>query len=175
MSEIVSALFDTRERCDHAIELLTQEGFAFGDIEFRQGAPTGPVAGPDVPGTPSDGDEPSEPVPPSPAPDVPEEVVDGATIGAASGMAMGAVAAGVGAIVIPGAGLLAAALTGFAVGGAAGGTLGAALGAGLSTPKPTDKRLRDGGFILGVRASGDRRNAALEALTRAGGEEFEVS
>lgn len=139
MSDFVSALFDTRERCDHAVELLTQEGFDFSEIQFTQGALAGPVVGAPIagPGAPGEGEPPSEPPPPGPAPDTPEpESPDGVALGAAAG---------------------------------------AAFGLSLGRSKAADSRLRDGGFIVGVRASGDRRNVALEALTRAGGESFDVT
>lgn len=139
MSEFVSAVFDTRERCDHAVELLTQEGFDFSEIEFSQGVPAGPVVGVPVPapGTPGESDPPSEPPPAGPTPDAPApDSPDAVGLGAAAG---------------------------------------AALGLTVNASTSADPRLRDGGFILGVRASGDRRNVALEALTRAGGESFDVS
>lgn len=142
MSEFVSALFDTRERCDHAVELLTREGFDFSDIEFTQGAPAGPPVDTSAPGVPSEDPLPSEPPRPGPAPDVPTDGVDDPAAGSSTGTALGAVSA--------------------------------AFGVGPTASPQTDERLRDGGFIVGVRAAGDRRNVALEVLTRAGGESFDV-
>ena len=58
--------------------------------------------------------------------------------------------------------------------GTAVGAISAAFGVGPTTSPQSDERLRDGGFIVGVRAAGDRRNVALEVLTRAGGESFDI-
>ena len=107
MSDTVSALFDTRQRCDQAVELLTVEGFTLGEIEVLAGAVPGP------PIEPSEGEV--------------AEALEGADLA-----------------ITPGA-------------------------------EPSDGRLRDGGFIVHVKASGDRRNVALEALSRGGGESFDVT
>lgn len=103
---------------------------------------------------------------------------EGAATGAAIGGTLGAIIAGlaaVGAIVIPGVGLVAAGPILAALAGAgAGGVVGAAAGAAAGAAKPEHELklfgddLRAGGILVGVYAAEDRIAVAKECLVRTG-------
>lgn len=92
---------------------------------------------------------------------------EGAAVGGVSGGALGAIVAGlaaVGALAIPGVGILAAgpvvaALAGMAAGGAAGGAVGALIGLGIPEhqAKIYADELKNGGILIGVHTDSSER------------------
>lgn len=95
---------------------------------------------------------------------------EGAAIGAASGGAIVAIAAGlaaVGSVIIPGVGLLvagplAAAIAGAGAGAAVGGAVGGLIGLGIPEHEVRvfENALRQGAILIGVEADGDRADVA---------------
>ena len=100
---------------------------------------------------------------------------EGAGVGAAVGGvlgALGATAAAIAGLAIPGVGFLAAgpimtALAGAGAGGAAGGFIGGLLGLGVSEheAKLYEDVVKDGGVLLGVVAHDDAREAIIDEVT----------
>jgi hypothetical protein len=110
---------------------------------------------------------------------------EGAAIGGATGIALGAIAAGltaVAAVVIPGVGLLAAgpltaALAGAGAGGAAGGALGGLIGLGIPEHEAKFHMsiVKEGGYIVAVSSDDhDEQKRAGEVLHRLGAKTEEV-
>ena len=104
---------------------------------------------------------------------------EGAAIGGATGVALGALAAGltaVASIAVPGVGLLAAgplaaALAGAGAGGAAGGAIGGLVGLGLTEHEARfhTSVLKNGGYVVSVSSDEPReQKAAREVLSQLG-------
>jgi hypothetical protein len=111
------------------------------------------------------------------------KAAEGAGIGGALGAALGAVIAAIAAVgtavVFPGVGLivagpLAAAIAGAGAGGVTGSLIGALIGAGIPEyrAKAYEKRLREGGILVGVEARSKDDARELEELFESlGGED----
>ena len=159
MAKNVTALFKDRPAAEAAVTALTDRGFMKDDISVLMSATT---QGREFGIAES-----------SKAP-------EGAVTGAALGGALGAVLAGlaaVGAIMVPGLGLVAAgpilaALAGAGAGGAAGGLIGGLVGAGIPEheAKLYSEKIEGGEILLGVRTHDDMDSVAKEILVNAGGE-----
>jgi len=159
MSHLVTGIFTSRMAAERAVDDLIRAGFSQGDVSLlmsdsTQGREFGIKTTSKAP--------------------------EGAATGAAIGGTLGAVAAGLAAvasITIPGfalvaAGPIVAALTGLGAGAAAGGITGALVGLGI--PEHEAKFYHDeiqrGRILVGVHASGDRKDQAKKILDAAGAE-----
>jgi hypothetical protein len=154
MSKAVTAVYKDRDTARLAIDRLLEAGFSRDDISAL-------TADPSLPGRQFGVDTRSK------AP-------EGAAVGAATGGVLGAAAAtlvAIGAIAIPGLGLVAAgpvmaALAGAGAGGAAGGIIGAI--AGMGVPEHEARMFADeikaGGVLVGVNAHDDRVDLARRCL-----------
>ncbi|MDM7913965.1 MAG: general stress protein [Candidatus Eisenbacteria bacterium] len=158
MAKIVTAVFKSRAAASEAVEDLVDAGFSRDDISVLMSDETRGREFAVETGT---------------------KAAEGATTGGITGGILGAIAAGlaaVGAVVIPGVGLVAAgplvaALAGAGAGGAVGGLIGALIGAGLPEheAKFLSEEVKKGGILIGVYAHDDRKEVAERALERAGG------
>lgn len=160
MSKTVTAVYRDRDSARLAIDRLLEAGFSRDDISALSADPT-------LPGRQL-GVESRTKAP------------EGAAMGAAAGGVIGAVAAtlvAVGAVTIPGLGLLAAgpvlaAFAGAGAGGAAGAIIGAL--AGLGIPEHEARMFADqveaGGTLVGVTAHDDRVALAKKCLEVVGAE-----
>lgn len=161
MSKTITAVYRDRDSARLAIERLLEAGFGRDDISALS-------ADPSLPGRQLGIENKSK------AP-------EGAAVGAATGGILGAVAAtlvAVGAVAVPGLGLVAAgpvlaALAGAGAGGAAGGMIGAI--AGMGVPEHEARMYADqidaGGVLVGVTAHDDRADLAKKCLDFRGAEE----
>lgn len=157
MTKLISAVFEDRQKAEHAIELLETSGFQRSEISVLM----------------------TDVVARDTSSHVASKVSEGAAIGATTGGALGAVVGSlvaVGSLVVPGlafvaAGPLVAALAGAGAGGAAGTLIGGLVGAGIPESDATlyDERLRRGGVLVGVYADDERSELAKRMLSRAGG------
>lgn len=158
MTKLVSAVFEDREKAEHAIEKLTHAGFARSEVSVLMTDVAARSVAQDA---------------------IPTKVTEGAAIGATTGGAVGAIVASlvaVGSFVVPGlafvaSGPLVAALAGAGAGGAAGTLIGGLVGAGIpeSEASDYDARLRRGGVLVGVYADDGRAELAKSVLGHAGG------
>ena len=158
MSKAVTAVYKDRDSARLAIDRLLEAGFSRDDISAL-------TADASLPGRQF-------------GVDTKTKAPEGAAVGAATGGVLGAAAAtlvAIGAIAIPGLGLVAAgpvvaALAGAGAGGAAGGIIGAI--AGLGVPEHEAKmfadEIRSGGVLVGVNAHDDRVDLAKKCLEVSG-------
>jgi hypothetical protein len=158
MSKTVTAVYQDRDSAGLAIDRLLEAGFSRDDISAL-------TADASLPGRHLGVETKSK------AP-------EGAAVGAATGGVLGAAAAtlvALGAIAIPGLGLVAAgpvvaALAGAGAGGAAGGIIGAI--AGMGVPEHEARMFADeiksGGVLVGVNAHDDRVDLAKQCLAVGG-------
>ena len=154
MSKAVTAVYRDRDSARLAVDRLLEAGFSRDDISAL-------TADASLPGRQLGVDTKSK------AP-------EGAAMGAATGGVLGAAAAtlvAIGAIAVPGLGLVAAgpvlaALAGAGAGGAAGGIIGAIAGTGI--PEHEARMFADevkaGGVLVGVNAHDDRVDLAKQCL-----------
>ena len=154
MSKAVTAVYKDRDSARLAIDRLLEAGFSRDDISAL-------TADASLPGRQF-------------AVDVKTKAPEGAALGAATGGVVGAVMAtlvAVGAVAIPGLGLVAAgpilaALAGAGAGGTVGGILGALVGLGV--PEHEAKLYADeigsGGVLVGVNSHADRVSLAKKCL-----------
>lgn len=159
MAHVVTALFANHVAAEGAAQTLVRAGFCREDIsvlmsETTRGRELGIVSG--------------------------SKVGEGAAAGAATGGTVGAIVAGiaaVGALAIPGMGLIAAgpivaALAGAGAGGLAGGAVGAMIGAGIPEheAKFFGPEIERGGILVGVHVDDDHEvHSAKSVLRSAGG------
>ena len=164
MAKLVTGLFESRTEAEAAVDALVKHGFAPHDISVLM---TETTRGREF--------------------TIREKTKapEGAATGAAIGGVLGGVAAGlvaVGAIALPGLGLVAAgpilaALAGAGAGGATGGVLGAAVGA--TQPEHEAKLVRDGlqrgEILVGVYTHGDEATSVRDVLASTGGSRVAAS
>jgi hypothetical protein len=157
MTKLISAVFEDRDKAEHAIDLLEGAGFHRSEISVLM---TDVVA---------------QSVSAGPASKLSEGAAIGATTGGALGAIVGSLVA-VGSLVVPGlafvaAGPLVAALAGAGAGGAAGTLIGGLVGAGIPEVEASSygDRLKKGGVLVGVYADDERTELAKRMLGRAGG------
>lgn len=160
MSRTITAVYRDRDSARLAIDRLLEAGFSRHDISALS-------ADPSLPGRHLGVENRTK------AP-------EGAAVGAATGGVIGAVAAtlvAIGAVAVPGLGLVAAgpvlsALAGAGAGGAAGGVIGAI--AGMGVPEHEARMYADeldaGGVLVGVTAHDDRVDLAKKCLEVRGAE-----
>ncbi len=157
MSNLVTAIFNSRSQAEMAVDELLKAGFSRDDVSLLMSESTR-----------------GREFAVKKTTKVPEAAAAGMTVGGV----IGAVAAGlaaVGTLVIPGlslvaAGPLVAALAGLGAGAAAGGLTGALIGLGIPEheAKFYDQEIAKGGILVGVYAHSDRAKQAKEILEAAG-------
>ena len=158
MTHVVTALFPNRACADAAANALLRAGFRQEDVsvlmsETTRGREFGIVEG--------------------------TKAEEGALAGAATGGTIGAIVAGVaavGALAIPGVGLVAAgpivaALAGVGAGGLAGGAVGALIGAGIPEheAKLLGPEVARGSILVGVHVARDEDTAKARNVMRSAG------
>lgn len=154
MSKTITAVYKDRDSARLAIDRLLEAGFSRDDISAL-------TADASLPGRQL-------------GVDTKTKAPEGAAVGAATGGVLGATAAAlvaVGAIAVPGLGLVAAgpvlaALAGAGAGGAAGGIIGAIAGMGIPEheAKMFADEIKSGGVLVGVTAHDDRVDLAKRCL-----------
>lgn len=170
-SHLVTGLYDSPEHAGRAYEdLTTKHGYKSDDISVLMSDETRQRHFGDVkPGTEFK---------------TGSKAAEGAGVGGAAGLSVGAVLGGLLAaatsIAIPGIGLivagpLAGAIAGAGAGGAAGTLIGALIGAGIPEERAQayDEGIRSGGIVLGTRARDEAHAAELERdFTTRGGRDI---
>ena len=160
--KMVTAIFKNRISAEHAVDKLISSGIARDEISLLVSDHTRDKEFEIKKGSKS---------------------AEGASTGALTGGAVGAIAAGlagVGTIATGGAllaaGPLVAALAGAGAGGAAGGILGGLIGLGFPEhqAKITEEELGKGKILIGANVDKDRTDSTKELLEEAGGDKVTV-